>query len=476
MPSSSGALQLAASSGVQDAILYAPASEASMTLFRSVHQRFTSYAADIERVDLSQPTINTTAHVTLPRYGDIIQRLTLEVTLPALERNASMLKQTDNTTDISAGNYGGHYCNAVGYAVFDYVELEIGGVTVEQLYSTQAFIYEELSGPPGKQLYEAVGRVPWREEADYDLIELAKREQKLYVPLPFFFSKYTNGANPTYGFCIPIVALSYHELRFKIKTRSVDDICVSTFKDDSTNKWLLYSGLPVNASTSSTISNTDITIHLLVTYVYLTTPEREATASVAANLIIQPGQQQIISVAANSSTKIENKLFFSHPSTSLMWVYRPNDWNTEAGRRQYSVGHKDFFDFSKKVDPTGTSWPWFTADYPWGRSVDPLTSVSLGLNGHARWPSDMPAQYFRLFTPWDAWNKSPESKFIYAYNFGLSATTHQPTATLNFSRIDNALLGTLYDSTIEAGELIIYNQHCNLLSISGGVSSIRFSS
>lgn len=140
----------------------------------------------------------------------------------------------------------------------------------------------------------------------------------------------------TWGLALPIVALTYHDVRVKIKTRPIKE-CVSVIYKDS-GVWHLSDLAPLNANTGTNLINADLKLRLMVTSVYLDTPERTAMSNVTHSFLINVAQRQTISVTAGLHTKQESKLFFNHPATSLLWYMRPLDWATEEGRRRYSCG------------------------------------------------------------------------------------------------------------------------------------------
>ncbi|KAG5186331.1 putative major capsid protein, partial [Tribonema minus] len=430
------------------------------TIFKSVHTRFTSFALDDDFQELSTSGFASTSTATLSRYGDLISRITLEIVLPALKAPDI----PDTSAGASAGalyaETGAYYVNCIGWAVWEDCILEIGGSTIDQLFSDFCFIYEEMAGRAGLRLEEAVGRVAFSEAVDDDLIEKSSREQTLYVPLPLWFSKY----NPaTFGLALPIVALSFHEIKLKLKTRSIAE-CVSVVYKDAAGDWRLSDLAPINKATGTALVNSDLKMRLLVSYVYLDVTERNAMSSVAHSMLINVTQRQVMSVAAGSYAKSEQKLFMNHPCTDLIWYLRPLDWNTEGGRRRFSCGYKDRFDFSHQeegsVDPT--------KGLPWGDSVDAITTASLSLNGHQRWPADMKANYFRVVTPWTSWRTMPSTP-IYSYSFALQAHDWQPTSHLNFSRLDHISLGLTFASGIKASELVAFVESYNLLVIANGL-------
>ncbi|KAG5183124.1 large eukaryotic DNA virus major capsid protein-domain-containing protein [Tribonema minus] len=459
MTASGGVIQIAAR-GSQDAILN---DSPTHTIWRSVHTRFTSCAMDDEFQDLSNSGFDTSSSATINRYGDLISRVTLEITLPPLAAPQVPITGTSPVTYHPAADTAAHWVNCIGFACWEDVQVEIGGSLVDQLYSDFAMIYEELAGRPGVRLEEAIGRVQFSDAVDEDLIEKAKKQQILYVPLPLWFSKYQPA---TYGLALPIVALTFHDVRIKIKTRSISECTCVLYKDNAAWK-LAENQIPLNANTGTALVNADLKIRLMVTSVYLDTTERTAMSSVVHSFLISTAQRQVHSIAANQSTKQEEKLFFNHPASSLIWFVRPLDWNTEAGRRRFSCGFRDRYDFTAHEASTDAS-------LPYGDAVDPIRTASLTLNGHARWPTDMDSRYFRMHMPYCAWRTMPTTS-IYTYSFALEAHQWQPTSHLNFSRLDHVSLGWTFCPNIKSSEAFSFVEAYNLLVIRDGLGGLRFS-
>lgn len=398
----------------------------------------------------------------MSRYGDLISRITLEITLPPLHAPA-IPDTTSSTAGATYATTGAYYVNAIGFACWDSATIEVGGSTIDQLYSDFAMIYEELAGRPGLRLEEAIGRVPYSADVDEDLIEKSNKAQTLYVPLPLFFSKYQPA---TWGLAVPIVALTFHEIKFKLQTRPIAE-CVSVVYKNSAGVWKLSDLPPINMETGTALVNSDMTIRMLVTFVYLDVTERNAMASVAHSFLINVAQRQVMSVAAGSFSKQENKLFHNHPATSLIFYMRPLDWNTQGGRRRFGAGYKDRYDFSHQIPDT------ISAQLPFGDAGDPILTSSLTLNGHDRWPADMKSQYFRTHVPYCSWRTMPTTN-IYSYSFALQAADWQPTSHLNFSRLDHVSLGLTYAAGIKSSELISMVEAYNLFVVQNGLGGLKF--
>lgn len=468
MTASGGIIQLSAR-GKMSAVLH---DSASHTLWRSSWVRYSPSALDDEILELSNSGLNTTSSTTLARYGDLVTQITLMIDLPGITQSAATLGTEEA---------GAYYVNCVGLASWDSCALEIGGSTIHQIYSDTCFVYEELAGRSGLRLEEAIARY---EYADGDaspvtetkMIADSLKDRRLYVPIPLWFSRFSE----TYGNALPLVALMYHEVRFKLTTRTVADIAVSVGMNPTADGdvfWTYFSNTPIKVSDSSALTSTDVKFQLLVTYTYLDSPERASASSTSHTYLVATDQRTSFSVTANETSTISNKLYFSHVATSLQWYYRPTNWNTSTdlgsclgtpngSRRRYSVGYLDRFDFSAWVDD---------ASYTWGDVIDPVKYATLQLNGHDRWPSKTYGNYFRLVCPQRGWKQLP-SGYLYTYPFSMSPASYQPTASLNLSRIDHVSLDIDYASSIPAGTLYVEVITLNLLLVQNGLGGLRWSS
>ena len=72
-------------------------------------------------------------------------------------------------------------------------------------------------------------------------------------------------------------------------------------------------------------------------------------------------------------------------------------------------------------------------------SVNPIASAKLVLNGNDRF-SERNGSYFNTIQPYQHHENVPTNAGINVYSFALKPEEHQPSGTLNMSRIDTAVL------------------------------------
>jgi hypothetical protein len=235
----------------------------------------------------------------------------------------------------------------------------------------------------------------------------------LYIPLQFWFCR-------NKGLALPLIALQYHEVKITVEFRNAGECYVGT-------------------ATTPHIKNAS----LYLDYIFLDTDERRKFAQSAHEYLIE--QLQYSSEESSNVAHINSHLTFNHPCKELIWVFHTED-------REKA---KEWYDYS--LD---------------GNGQQPLDEATLLLNGHERFQK-MKAEYFNLVQPYHHHTAVP-SAGIYVYSFALHPEEHQPSGTLNMSRIDSA---TLVLSTRIQGsyKLRVYATNYNVLRIVSGMGGLSYS-
>lgn len=239
-----------------------------------------------------------------------------------------------------------------------------------------------------------------------------------YIPLQFWFCR-----NP--GLALPLIALQYHEVKFNITFRAASECYV---KGSGTT---VATPVMTNAS-------------LYVDYIYLDTDERRQFAQVQHEYLIE--QLQYSGAESFSNASVKSKLSLNHPCKELVWVVQP-DANVASNVNRW-------------------------ADYSYNSGDQTIVDAKLQLNGHDRF-STRKAEYFNLVQPYQHHTRIPDTG-IYVYSFSLNPEQHQPSGTINMSRIDNATLFlNLNSGMIGAGaaKLRVYAVNYNVLRIMAGINT-----
>jgi hypothetical protein len=474
-----GLLQLVAY-GAQDVYL---TGNPQVTFFKLVYRRHTNFSQEtIEQTFNGQADFGKKVIATLSRNGDLVHKIWLWVNLPKVTVNAGEKFR---------------WLNWLGHLLIKTVELECGGQLIDKMYSEWLHIFAELTMKAGHQAGYAnmVGNVPKLTNLYAPAVGATAivPATSLYIPLPFYFCR-----NP--GLCIPLVAMQYHELRIVIELRSLDECC--HFEPASGGAGINSKGIQLdNAS-------------LLVDYIFLDTDERRRFAQVAHEYLIT--QLQFTGDESTSQTSNKIKLSFNHPTKEIIWVTIKEDYVKPYNQGGPTTG-RQWFNFTTKPDAT---WLTGVPGDPLGGGMgfnfnqhqltndmaiapgshfvsasnyltdfsfldvgeNPTAQAKLMLNGHDRF-AVRDGRWFNLAIPYTTHENIP-STGINVYNFALRPEEHQPSGTLNFSRIDQATLSLdLAPDAIknEANQntsvrIKIFAVSYNIMRIMSGMGGLAYSS
>ena len=239
-------------------------------------------------------------------------------------------------------------------------------------------------------------------------------ENKLYIPLEFWFCR-------NIGLALPLIALQYHEVKVNIEFSEIKSE-VGTLTDAS----------------------------LWVDYIFLDTDERRRFAQLSHEYLIE----QVQHTGAESCDKGSNplKLNFNHPVKEIIWVVRNDTNNYDASA----------FQTSSNIESTWTTF-------------DEIKSAKLQLNGNDRF-AERSSMYFSHVQPYQHHTNIPNTANINVYSFGLKPEEHQPSGTLNMSRIDTATLQvSMKDSTTDSRNAYVYAVNYNVLRILSGMGGLAYS-
>jgi hypothetical protein len=310
----------------------------------------------------------------------------------------------------------------IGHVLIDEVVIEIGGQQIDKHYGDWLNIWNELTQTSEKADGYNVMIGNTEALAGYYATGTAEGTSTpaatLYIPLQFWFCRNA-------GLALPLIALQYHEVKFNITFKSFADCHIVASGS--------YSGTPSLTNAS-----------LFIDYIYLDTDERRQFAQVQHEYLIE--QLQFTGAESFSNTSVKSKLALNHPCKELVWVVQP-DANVTA---------KKWSDYA--VPTTG---------------AQTVVDAKLQLNGHDRF-STRKGSYFNLVQPYQHHTRIPAAG-IYVYSFALNPEQHQPSGTVNMSRIDNATLMLTLDTGVNACKLRVYAVNYNVLRVMAGMGGLAYS-
>lgn len=436
----------------------------TITFFRFRYNKHTNYAMEaIEQPFNSQVSFGSDCQVTLNRTGDLIYFMYVVIDLPAIKAHentqgtcgigspqfpavvdacdpcgdgrysgdcnnccgpSSSVQEDDFTFDqydtcTGVSGVWAHWTNAIGQFLVQRACLVIGGQVVSVLYADFLYMWEELAGKPGKRLTEMIGKRYTRAQ----LVADSQEDRRLYVPLPFWFTK-------TSGNALPLVSLQFHGVQVHVMFANLVD-CVQVSDANV---------LVLKCSSCQPLNQNDLSARLMTTYVYLDIHERDRFATGSFEQLID--QVQYFNVVSNQP-QVRMNLNFNHPIIELLW----------AVKRQCQMNVNNWFNYSGK------------------HGKDPVKFVHLRLNNLPRF-SAKEGRYFRLVEPFQYHTLIPES-FTYCFSFALFPEEPQPSGSMNASRIDNVeLILELQDGLTDndSVQIVVFGRNWNIFRYREGLN------
>ena len=409
-----GLLQLVAL-GKQDVFL---TGNPQMTWFKMVYRRYTNFAIEAQPMYFDgTPDFGKRITCLVPRRGDLLSQLILEVELPALYLTSGV--------PVS-------YVNSVGHVLIQEITIEIGEQEIDRQNGEWMEIWSNYTTQFDKQsgFYNMIGKV------DGYSPPTLNGPLKLYIPLRFWFCK-----NP--GLALPLIALQYHPIRINLTLAPLNNLFYS-------------SALTSPLCTNLEVKPASITSLMLYgDYIYLDVEERRRFVSSTHEYLIEQVQYTSSIPIAPGATSGSLRLEFNHPIKELLWyiqrddMYRYHEWYNYSSLGIYEAGTR----------------------------TDLLLDAVLQLDGFDRFQK-RDAGYFRLVQPWQYHSVIPEKYFLYSYSFALRPEDVQPTGSMNASRMDSIVLQVNINTALvnAVGNLHsrVYATNINVLRIADGYGGVLF--
>ena len=400
-----GLLQLVAY-GVQDTFL---SSNPQVTFFKLVYRRHTNFAMESIRQPFnSDPDFGKRVTCEIPRHGDLIHRMYLQVTLPALKNSGSYAKATATTPlDDRVVNY--KWARRVGLAMIKTVDIEIGGQLIDRHYGEWMYIWNELSLPTNKLdgYNKMIGYcIPPEDISSVEQIIYPESPiTKLFIPLEFWFCQ-------NHGLALPLIALQYDSVKINIEFRNLNEL----HREQSFPTNPIATPIPYDKHLGETV--------LWIDYIFLDVDERRRFSQSKHEYLIEQVQTNGEEKIDKELESVSINLKFTNPVKELFWVFQYEE-NIAQNQWFNYINHTEIFNYLAS-------------------SI--MKTAKLQLNGNDRF-SERDAEYFTLVQPFQHHTNIPNSRGIHVYSFALKPEEHQPSGSLNFSRLDSVVMKMTLDNT-----------------------------
>ena len=396
-----------------------------------------------------------------PKQGDLAWMTYGKLTIPGIVGiNTANGTAVGQFTLLTGDDEEPYWCNAIGMYILQEVQLVLGSIIVDKLTDVYMFLWEELSGKPGKRLTEMVGK--------FDTVALrqaqSRRSRVLYVPLPFSFTQST-------GLAMPLASAQFNsvELRINFAQRSKCVVLPSAFPasnagvyvrvDGSTNQVILATTIP------ALLADTDLQAEIETCLVYLDASERGKFAHGQFEQIMTEMQQQDDVPSYNpSSTPTETSApILSQPRLQFNNIVCEYLW---AVRQQAYEDSNDHYNFGGFNDPVTEGL------------LDPIKLTVINFNNQAR-VQQREGRFFRLVQPYQHHTNIPR-EFVYCWCFAIDPEDPQPSGGANQSRIDNVVIknsldARIFSATSTTATVFYFARSYNILRFRMGMITKRWS-
>lgn len=317
----------------------------------------------------------------------------------------------------------------LGHFIIDKVDILIGGDRIDRHHNDWLNIWNELSR--NIHLDEIYNVMIGNVEVLTTYNQEVTPRYTLFIPLQFWFCRHNGSA-------LPLIPLQYHDVRIDVEFNKLAS-CIFTDFDDTDNVLIDLIKI-INAS-------------LYIDYIYLDNDERRKFAQSSHEYLIEYVQRNQITDVFSASFTFELDLY--HPCKEIIWVVQSEKKIEERNQLD---------DYSITDNQTG----------------NPIKSVLLELNGYKRLQR-LDGTYFNYLQPWQHHSNTP-SDGINVYSFALHPEEHQPSGTLNFSRIDVATLNVIFEEEYISAILLdgdsitfkLFAHTYNILRFRGGMAGLAF--
>ena len=372
--------------------------------YRNVFRKHTRFGFEYKIEDyIIHPDNGSTAKFgqestyVISREGDLLHKLYLEIVLPNLTAGANPLV---------TGGTNHRWVNSISYALFDYVELQIHGSTIEKHTDLWFDLWNELNDEEFKETTlvgkasSIVGTTP--DTSSYN------NATKWYLPLHFFFTRKLECS-------LPIFLLEENQIKIKINVKAL-------------NKLIHHTG--------GTVSETaQPTIRLYKQVIFLSNEEKRSIRKKFQH----EGYEFLVDIL-DSTTNIQDKEVtgtnfsitrnqYTFPIKELVWVFRNKDRlsniNPSVPASLDSTSGNDIFSYHAVSENTNLEGCIATRD--------PFTKVDIKVGNQSIFQeTERYADHFRTIQPYYHHSRV-NTKYVYSFSFAQKPHEFQPSGFLHLN-------------------------------------------
>ena len=276
-------IQLAAL-GAQDIYL---TNNPSISFFRHTYKQYSNFSIEAFKLNFINTKIQfgQNNNIKIGRHADLISSLYLNLQIKAKNTNK---------------RWG--WISNLGNNLINYVELKIGGNSIDKIYGSWLNIWSELTLK--KELINSYNEMIGNTNINKKIMkDVNTRTINLFIPIFFFFSKFN-------GLALPLIALQKMEVEINFNLKEYK-YCINSDYDMTDNDWDIKPEITQN--------------FLIVDYIYLDNAERSIFAKSNHELLIEQLTYEQIPLNSNNN-EYNSLLHFKHLCKTLYWTINMNKY------------------------------------------------------------------------------------------------------------------------------------------------------
>jgi hypothetical protein len=184
-----------------------------ITFFKLIYRRYTNFSIETIKQNFNNKLdFGQKYSIELSKIGDLIHKMWMVIELPSIP----ILYNINNIVD---KRLRFAWARKIAYALVDYVDINIGGVTIDTHWGEWMNVLNELNVTNfNNNIDELTGNVP----EVYTLTNTSNGDipnRTLYIPLHFWFCKYAGAA-------LPILAIEYNIVRCTVQLNNFENCAI----------------------------------------------------------------------------------------------------------------------------------------------------------------------------------------------------------------------------------------------------------
>ena len=409
----------------------------------------------------------------------------------------------------SSSYYNFSWVSKIGFALIDYITIEIGGQEIDRITNNILNNWFELATEQEKNdiINKMIGNIDILTNFDNDL----KPSHTLLIPLPFWFCKYKSQA-------LPCVGLKHNDILIRVKFNDLNKCCF--FEPEENNNYVSN----ININELIKIQN----VSLLVEYVHLGEDERKKFGSFKNEILIEQHKEVIYNYVIDNHSLL--LLDFVNPIKELIWTIQKTShvnnlklWNNfeticifkvninkddnnnntiqitlnsdnfinieDYENSSIEIYHSKYYNGIYNIKSTDSINKIIIVDtnfiYPdyvkvkFLKNINYIKTETIQIYGNNLITERDPL-YFTNVQSYQHHSNIPNN--IHSYSFCLQSEQYQPSGTLNFSVIDSKHLYLNFENNVLSEVLDnndsfivkIIARSQNLLVIEKGMGKVKF--